>query len=366
MTPPTRALLAGVRRLAVRPQLRLIHNSTLNPASVHPVSGNGPPPEPPRPVASDRSTGLDARITKRRRQAEMLKRAQELRSGEKNNSGSGAAARASGLKRRFWRDCHVREVDGAYEVHLDTRGLRHPTTKEIVRIPLSKPQLAYALALEWDQLESAQQATKQHLIPLTSLVCRAIDLAADDAAGGSIRTSIIDTVLRYLDTDTLLCWAPAGGDEAADGRTLRQAQEDAARPIITHLQTKVWPGIKIEPALDDGGLLPKPQAPGVRDVIRGWLLGLSSWDLAGVERATLAGKGLLAATRLVCEWSPALQVADGAEVAVPAFGVEEAAQAVSVEVNWQTKVWGEVEDTHDVEKEDVRRQFGSVVLLVSG
>ncbi|TLS21707.1 uncharacterized protein PpBr36_09183 [Pyricularia pennisetigena] len=253
---------------------------------------------------------------------------------------------------------------GAYEVHLDTRGLRHPTTKEIIRIPLSKPQLAYALALEWDQLESAQQATKQHLIPLTSLVCRAIDLAADDAADGSIRTSIVDTVLRYLDTDTLLCWAPAGGDEAADGRTLRQAQEDAARPIIAHLQAKVWPGVKIEPALDDGGLLPKPQAPGVRDVIRGWLLGLSSWDLAGVERATLAGKGLLAATRLVCEWSPALQAEDGA--AAPAFGVEEAAQAVSVEVNWQTNVWGEVEDTHDVEKEDVRRQFGSVVLLVSG
>lgn len=196
-------------------------------------------------------------------------------------------------------------------------------------------------------------------------MCRAIDLAADDAAGGSIRTSIIDTVLRYLDTDTLLCWAPAGGDEAADGRTLRQAQEEAARPIIAHLQTKVWPGVTIEPALDDGGLLPKPQAPGVRDVIRGWLMGLSSWDLAGVERATLAGKGLLAATRLVCEWSSALQPADGGEEA-PAFGVEEAAQAVSVEVNWQTKVWGEVEDTHDVEKEDVRRQFGSVVLLVSG
>ena len=99
-----------------------------------------------------------------------------------------------------------------------------------------------------------------------------------------------------------------------------------------------------------------------------WLLGLSCWDLAGVERATLAGKGLLAAARLVCEWSPALlgRLAEGAEGAAPVFGVEEAARAVSVEVDWQTKVWGEVEDTHDVEKEDVRRQFGSVVLLVSG
>jgi ATP synthase F1 complex assembly factor 2 len=48
------------------------------------------------------------------------------------------------------------------------------------------------------------------------------------------------------------------------------------------------------------------------------------------------------------------------------FGVEEAARAASLEVDWQTGMWGEVEDTHDVDKEDVRRQLGSVVLLVSG
>jgi ATP synthase F1 complex assembly factor 2 len=46
--------------------------------------------------------------------------------------------------------------------------------------------------------------------------------------------------------------------------------------------------------------------------------------------------------------------------------VEEAARASSLEVDYQTGMWGEVEDTHDVEKEDVRRQFGSVILLVSG
>ncbi len=48
------------------------------------------------------------------------------------------------------------------------------------------------------------------------------------------------------------------------------------------------------------------------------------------------------------------------------FGIEQAAEACSLEVRWQTGMWGEVEDTHDVEKEDLRRQFGSVILLVSG
>jgi ATP synthase F1 complex assembly factor 2 len=42
-----------------------------------------------------------------------------------------------------------------------------------------------------------------------------------------------------------------------------------------------------------------------------------------------------------------------------------AAQAASLEVLHQTEQWGEVEDTHDVEKEDLRRQLGSVILLVS-
>jgi ATP synthase F1 complex assembly factor 2 len=40
--------------------------------------------------------------------------------------------------------------------------------------------------------------------------------------------------------------------------------------------------------------------------------------------------------------------------------------AVNLEVDWQTRNWGEVEDTHDVEKEELRRQLASVVLLVSG
>jgi ATP synthase F1 complex assembly factor 2 len=48
------------------------------------------------------------------------------------------------------------------------------------------------------------------------------------------------------------------------------------------------------------------------------------------------------------------------------FGIEEAAHASSLEVSWQTVQWGEVEDTHDVEKEDLKRQLGSAIILVGG
>lgn len=113
--------------------------------------------------------------------------------------------------------------------------------------------------------------------------------------------------------------------------------------------------------------MPRSQPQMTKDVIRGWIQGLPAFELAGLERGVLAGKGLLGAVRLVVEWSPELaHLRENVQEGGRLFGVEEAAQAASLEVDWQTRMWGAVEDTHDVEREDVRRQLGSVVLLVSG
>ncbi|KAK0655895.1 hypothetical protein B0T16DRAFT_398006 [Cercophora newfieldiana] len=371
--------------------VRAIHHQPAQPAKVVPVYGTGPPPEPPTP--SLEYTDATARIARRRRQAELLKQAKEVRAAAtarnaQSKSGiapSSTQQKSTGLKKRFWKEVSVQEVDGALQVHLDSRPLRHPTTKKIVRLPLSKYALATALAIEWDQLVSAQEATRQHLIPLTSLVCRAVDIEADDAAHpgaekstAPIRSAIASVLIRYLDTDSLLCWAPSvdPNDPANPsstfndaGQSLREVQEENAMPIVSYLTTRVWPGVTIAPVLDDNSIVPRQQEPGAREVVMGWILGLSSWELAGLERATLGGKSLLVAARLVVEWSEGGAGVLSGEVvdeAGPRFGTEEAARAVSVEVEWQTGRWGEVEDTHDVEKEDVRRQFGSVVLLVSG
>lgn len=140
-------------------------------------------------------------------------------------------------------------------------------------------------------------------------------------------------------------------------------------PIISYLTERVWPGVEIVEVLDEGSIMPKSQPKMTRDVVMGWVMGLPAWELAGLERAVLAGKGLLGAARLIVEWSEGLgHLREGAEDAGEGgmFGVEEAARAASLEVDWQTRMWGQVEDTHDVEREDVRRQLGSVVLLVSG
>lgn len=386
MKPSPRISLLALRDCLSRPSsplratTRQIHTKPAQQADVVPVYGTGPPPEPPTPTPS----ASDPRVARRKRQAEMIKRAKDLRAEARNKSSNNkpSSSTTSPLKKRFWEHVHIQPVDNgrSLEISLDSRPLRHPTTKQPVRIPSSKPHLAAAVALEWDLLTSAQQATKQHLIPLTSLVCRAIDIAADDATDpsgmGPVRRGLVDLLLRYLDTDSLLCLAPPPDpsnkmqqphhqtDEA--GATLREVQERAAVEVVAWLSSHVWPGVEIEPVLDGSSIMPKPQKPGVREIVQGWVAGLDSWELAGIERAVLASKSLLTAARLVAEWSEGDAGVGRRVASAEKFGVEEAARAASIEVDWQIGRWGEVEDTHDVEKEDLRRQLGSVVLLVSG
>lgn len=250
---------------------------------------------------------------------------------------------------------------------LDGRPVRTPS-KDILTLPPSKHQLATAIALEWDLLLSAQQALKTHYIPMTSLAARALDIEKADREGTSqIRNDIIGMLLRYLATDTLLCWAPEKTlhEVPQNGLTLRQQQTKVASPIIAYLTTQVWPGVEIKPILEPDSIIPVSQPAMTQEVVRGWLSAVPPFELAGLERAVLASKSLLVGVRLIHEWGEAFAQSRMAADA-GRFGIEEAAEASSLEVRWQTGQWGEVEDTHDVEKEDLRRQLGSVVVLVGG
>jgi chaperone required for assembly of F1-ATPase len=253
------------------------------------------------------------------------------------------------------------------QVHLDTRAVR-TSSKEILHIPHHKHHLATAIALEWDQLVSAQQSLKQYYIPLTSLASRAIDIeTADRKNDPQIRNMIMKMLMRYLSTDTLLCWVPEKNihDPAQEDReTLRSVQMRTAQGIIGHLTATIWPGVEINPVLSEDSIVPAAQPRVTEEVIRGWIAGLPAFELAGLERAVLATKSLLVGVRLLADWSRELNAfTEGGNG--KKFGIHEAAEACTLEVRWQTGQWGEVEDTHDVEKEDLTRQLGSVVLLVS-
>ncbi|KIV95871.1 hypothetical protein PV10_03473 [Exophiala mesophila] len=339
-------------------------------ATALPITGAGPPPSAPVPQPSSYSD----RISERKRKADLLEKGKEIRASEQASSSSGK--KTNPLKRRFWKDVHVKESpDGsAYHIYLDTRPVRTPN-RSLLSIPRTKPHLAHAIAIEWDLLESAQQALKNHFIPMTSIAARAQDISEAEAGGSrnsADRAEIVKVMMRYLDTDTLLCWAPAHHSHDAalveqhENRveSLRDIQIRIAKPIIGHLNATIWPGVEIKPVLDEGSIMPIQQSDVTRSVIQGWISGLPPYELAALERAVLAGKSLLIGARLLVEWSEEFR--DLQRSTESRFGIEEAAEASSLEVKWQTGMWGEVEDTHDVENEDLRRQLGSAILLVSG
>jgi ATP synthase mitochondrial F1 complex assembly factor 2 len=390
---------------------RNIHSSSQNAATPLPIGVVGPPPNPPLPTSSRNGD----RIERRRKQAELLRQGKEILSTSQDQTG-----KRNALKKRFWKDAVVKESPGSqscrtssmhnllktyhtdgYHILLDSRPVRTPN-KTILSVPLSKPHLAHAIALEWDLLTSAQQALKSHNIPLTSLTSRADEIQRQDSShrqqGGAeevsqtLRNDILQTVMRYLDTDTLLCWVPPSPSHPPSPHTtpsLHDIQRHTAQPILTHLTNHIWPGTKLPPILSETSILPQTQAPPTtKSIIRGWIAGLQAYDLAALERGVLATKSLLIAVRLLVEWSevfahlrptkPTITTTtssssssssrtrdDGADMDTR-FGIEEAAEACSIEVRWQTGRWGEVEDSHDVDREDLRRQLGSVVLMVCG
>ncbi|KAL4753355.1 hypothetical protein BDW72DRAFT_168813 [Aspergillus terricola var. indicus] len=353
---PLQQLSTAVQCNSGRP--RAFQSSTSNAAIAHSVTAHGPPPKAPSP-----SPGFEKRATQESDTDKFYEREQQPQPNK----------RPTVLKKRFWKDVDIKQKDGGgYQILLDKRPVRTPL-KSVLSVPSTKQYLAQAIALEWDVMNAAQQALKNHMIPLTSLTARAADIAQEDAGVGGgesfIRTQIVKTAMRYLETDTLLCWVPeqdhaVKDEEGQKQETLREAQIRVAKDVIAFLSTKVWPGIDIVPVLDGNSIFPASQSQATKDIIRQWVEGLEAYDLAALERGILASKSLLVAVRLVTEWSENFRQLQRPNQ--KRFGIEEAAEASSLEVRWQTGMWGEVEDTHDVDKEDLKRQLGSVIVLVAG
>lgn len=339
---------------------RQLHISATRDATPVPhPSVPGPPPQAPQAAISFPHD----RVARKRQQADLLRQKQQARVNP--------AKPSSALQKRFWRNVSVKDTEDGLQVLLDTRPVR-TASKQVLVLPHTKRALATGIAVEWDQLVSAQQALKQHYVPLTSLTSRAVDIDNADWNGdASIRDSVVTMVMRYLGTDTLLCWAPEksmSGHEDTTRKSLRQRQREVAEPIIAFLKTHIFPGVDIHPVLGEDSILPRRQPEITLQVIRGWVSGLPAFELAALERGVLATKSLLVATRLLVEWSQEYRHLHADKVTIAGgenFGVDEAAQAATLEVRHQTEQWGEVEDTHDVDRADMQRQLGSVVLLVS-
>ncbi|CCH42972.1 hypothetical protein BN7_2518 [Wickerhamomyces ciferrii] len=255
---------------------------------------------------------------------------------------------------KFWSQVSIESNENHHAIKLDNKTIRTPLGN-FLEIPTNRSILAHLLHHEWSSLSNL--SIKTHNLPLTSLVARVIDLEHANLtkneelqAKVGIREDIIEDLLRYFDTDTLLVFAPQAEYEGK----LRSKQEELYRPIISQIEKL----LEIESGsinwLDtDVGLRGNQQSENVRSKARSWLLNLDFWDLVALEKVTLSAKSL------ICGILTLRAKSHGEEI----VNLEKIAECATLEVGFQTEKWGEVEDTHDVDYQDIRRNINSAGII---
>lgn len=279
----------------------------------------------------------------------------------------------SKLKQKFWQNINLNDkIDpGMIHIQMDNKTIKTPMGNQLV-VKENQMILAYLLKNEWNNLESL--TAKSYSLPLTSLTSRCIDLEA--AHKGNVdpdlvakcngdRDHIISDLLRYLDTDTLLVFAPKKELEG----NLRREQDELYMPIIQGVEELLFQYLpESEKSCNDGlvlrkldsdtdGLRSNVQHGDVREAASRYLKSLSYWNLAVFEKTVMMTKsficGLLLTENVIkSETLPSLKC-----------DMEKMERLASLETIHQTEKWGEVEDTHDVNKADLLRNISAASLI---
>jgi len=231
--------------------------------------------------------------------------------------------------KRFWDVVGIEKRGDLLTVTLDNRPLKTPSGNTLL-LPQSKSLLASLIAAEWDH-----QATllKPHALPITSIVSRAIDSLRDRKS----RAGVQQALLKYLDTDTICFYEDYPPQ-------LERLQAEHWDPLLT------WAQKAFDVRIDKfDSVLNNSQPDATKQKLGKILDSFDHWQMAAMERTTYTTKSFIIALALVNRH----------------LTVEQASLAATVEVCSQIERWGEVEDTHDVDYHDVRRQLGSAACILS-
>ncbi|KAJ3150455.1 ATP synthase complex assembly protein atp12 [Geranomyces michiganensis] len=231
--------------------------------------------------------------------------------------------KAAGMT-RFWKAVSVQRVGGALQINLDGKCMKTPDGHPIA-VPAHQRTLAMLIAGEW---ESQDKLLKSYSLPLTSIVVRALDSFSDP----EIRAGVIDNLLKYADTDST-CYF----QDYPDSFVAMQAAH--WKPLHAWLSETY----SVSFATTDG-IVPIKQTPETIAALRNEISTFDNLTLAAFEKAVMSSKSFVVALALV----------------KGRIDAGEGARAARLEVLHQIERWGEVEDAHDVEREELTRQLGAV------
>ncbi|KAJ3935231.1 MAG: hypothetical protein NXY57DRAFT_888369 [Lentinula lateritia] len=237
--------------------------------------------------------------------------------------------RAEATMKRFWKTVGIEDRKEGIAITLDKRALKTPSGHTLL-LPHNKRLVATLIATEW---ENQRIVLKPHALPMTSLASRAIDNFADSESRKNVRQSLI----QYLDTDTICFY------QDYPPPLIRQ-QETHWDPLFAWVEENF--GAKL---VKFTSILSNSQSEESKKKLSLVIDDFNQWEMAALERAIHATKSFVIALALVKR----------------RLNVDQASDAAGVEVNSQIERWGEVEDTHDVDFHDIRRQLGSAASLLS-
>jgi ATP synthase F1 complex assembly factor 2 len=227
--------------------------------------------------------------------------------------------------KKFWKEATIGEQEDGYSILLDGRPLKTPAGVP-VRIPLEKRTLAVLTAAEW---EMQDQVLKSYSLPLTSIVMRSLDSLQSEA----IREGVIENLMGYVHTDAV-CY------QQDYPESFVKLQQEYWNPVIEWVNRKYSVNVKTT-----SSILRVEQPAEVVEKFREIIQGYDAFTLAAFEKIVLRTKSFMIGLALVER----------------EISVDFATMAARLEVHHQIQRWGEVEDAHDVDREDLQRQLGSAV-----
>ncbi|KAF9348313.1 ATP synthase complex assembly protein atp12 [Mortierella sp. NVP85] len=240
-------------------------------------------------------------------------------------------SRAEVSGKRFWENAGVKDMGDHIAVTLDGRILKTPAGNKLT-LPKDQEYLALMIAGEW---HGQKALLKSHSLPMTSLVARAIDGFIGNEKG---RQETLNRLIKFLDTDSI-CYQQDYPD------SIVKAQKEHWDPILKWVKDEYDLDIKVSQ-----GITYVEQDDHVKEKLREIVSSMTDIELSAFERATLTAKSFLI----------------GLAVVKRQLSVEKAWLAAQLEVMDQIERWGEVEDSHDVDREFIKSQLASARLANIG
>ncbi|MEW5299964.1 MAG: hypothetical protein WDW38_002795 [Sanguina aurantia] len=215
------------------------------------------------------------------------------------------------------------QAPGGFQLLLNKYAIKTPGKRLLV---LPTHSLALAVAAEWEWQDKGKP--QMHSMPLMSLAATALDQPKP-------RDKVVETLLKYIHTDTTCCRVEHG--------KLATRQAQTHDPLLTWAHTALgWQ------MTTDASIYGPTQIDGTVQAARTWLEGLDHWNLAVVEQLTQTCKSLVIAAAL----------------SHGHMSIRDAVRASRLEEDVQMEEWGAVEAGHDLDIVDVYSRVAAPSLFL--